>query len=101
MCSSLLALISCTFTRTRLPMRRTLPSTSAATPSALPMSRALRVPLPRYDMTDVSEVSVFLFITQIFKRQYRDRFLDLGDGGPWQEEKTCDCGNDHAGCNKN
>src|SRR6266481_646229 len=68
MCSSLLALINCTFTRTRLPLRRTLPSRSVATPSALPISRALRTASPRYDMTDMREMT---FRSPIFERLVR------------------------------
>ena len=49
---SVRALISCAFTRTRLPARRTVPSSTWATPSAWPISRKLRVPV-RYCWTEV------------------------------------------------
>src|SRR5216683_2128523 len=94
MCSSLSALINCTFTRTRLPIRRTLPSKSVATPSVLPISRALRVPLPRYDITEVREMT---FRSLILDRQDGDRLVDLVRGRPWQQEKSGDCRDDHAG----
>src|SRR5215831_8219330 len=36
----------------------------------------------------LSEIYVFLFIAQIFKGQYRHRFVDLARRGAWQEKKS-------------
>src|SRR6266513_2531155 len=47
---------------------------SVATPSALPISRALRTPSPRYDMTDIREIT--------FKSPIFDRFVRISSCMP-------------------
>src|SRR5881394_1051248 len=65
MCSSVLASINCTFTRTLFPDRRTLPSRILDTPSALPISRRL-VGRPRYCITEVREITLRSLIFERF-----------------------------------
>ena len=91
---SVLASINWALTRTRSPERWTVPSNICATPSALAISRRLRLTLFLYCITDVrlitfrsatlgqisenlvlhaiSEVSILFLITQIFEREHGD-----------------------------
>ena len=62
---SLSASINCTTRRTRLPDRRTLPSSTADTPSSCAIARMLWA-LARYCITDVREITF--------------KFLDSGQG---------------------
>src|SRR6266487_557140 len=57
MCWSLFASINCTLIRTLFPERRTLPSRTVDTPSALPISRMFGA-FPRYCITDVREITL-------------------------------------------
>src|SRR6266705_1207266 len=57
MCWSLFASINCTLIRTLFPDRRTLPSRTVDTPSALPISRMFGA-FPRNCITDVREITL-------------------------------------------
>ena len=48
----------------------------------------------------VRKIGILFFVAQIFKRQYRNRLINLARGDARQEKEAGGGGNGHAGCDK-